>query len=165
MDGPSVAAAIDKRKGGRGGRETPCPGGREGAGAAPAVPAAVGETDCRGGGATAAGVGEDGRRRIYGLVGYGQSATRPGGQPCSAGSNSKPDSASEDRIRPRSAGSAVQRTAAGTTAVQCRIRPRSSSWAGIRPRSSSREPASRPHSSLPRWGLPDFATWGLGLGT
>jgi hypothetical protein len=61
MDDPSVAAAIDKRKGGRGGRETPCPGGREGAGAAPAVPAVIGETACRGGGATTAGVGEDGR--------------------------------------------------------------------------------------------------------
>lgn len=57
-------AAIDKRKGGRGGRETPCPRGREGAGAAPAVPAAVGETGCRGGGATAARVGESERRGL-----------------------------------------------------------------------------------------------------
>ena len=171
MDGPSVAAAIDKRKGGRGGRETPCPGGREGAGAAPVVPAAVGETDCRGGGATAAGVGEDGRRRIYGLVGYGQSATRPGGQPCSAGlhccrhhrtSNSKPDSAAEDGIRPRSAGSAVQRTAAGTTVVQCRIRPRSSSWdPPAQQQPGAGEPPAQQLAALGTWPLGD---WGWGCG-
>jgi hypothetical protein len=64
MDDPSVAAMIDKHKGGRGGRETPCPGGREGAGAAPAILAAVDETGCRGGGATAAGVGESERRGL-----------------------------------------------------------------------------------------------------
>jgi hypothetical protein len=170
MGGSSVAAAIDKRKGGRGGRETPCPGGREGAGAAPVVPAAVGETDCRGGGATAAGVGEDGRRRIYGLVGYGQSATRPGGQPCSAGlhccrhhrtSNSKPDSAAEDGIRPRSAGSAVQRTAAGTTAVQCRIRPRSSSWdPPAQQQPGAGEPPAQQLVALGTSGLCHLGTWG-----
>lgn len=63
MDDPSwqsIAAAIDELKGGRGGRETLCPRGREGAGeTAPAVPVAVGETGCRGGGAMAAGVGEE----------------------------------------------------------------------------------------------------------
>jgi hypothetical protein len=56
---PSVAAGARThgRKGGRGGRETPCPGGRGGAGeAAPAVPVTVGGPGGRGGGATAAGV-------------------------------------------------------------------------------------------------------------
>jgi hypothetical protein len=103
--------------------------------------------------------------RASGLRPVGHSARRPAVQCKIQLQTRQRHSAAEDGIRPRSAGSAVQRTAAGTTAVQCRIRPRSSSWAGIRPCSSSREPASRPHSSLPHWGLPDFATWGLGLGT
>jgi hypothetical protein len=81
MDGPSVAAAIDKHKGGRGGRETPCPGGREGAGAALAVPAVVGETGCRGGGATTAGVGESKRRGLRKTEDNGRSRPRPVEQP------------------------------------------------------------------------------------
>jgi hypothetical protein len=134
MDGPSVAAAIDKRKGGRGGRETPCPRGQEGAGAAPAVPAAVGETACRGGGATAAGVGEDGRRR---------SGTTP--SPHQAG----------ERVRDlRPVGHSARRPAVQGCRHH-RTRQRSRGWpdaAGIRPHSTAAA-GSRPHSSLPRWGL------------
>jgi hypothetical protein len=160
MDGPSVAAAIDKRKGGRGGRETPCPGGREGAGAAPAVPAAVGETDCRGGGATAAGVGEDGRRRIYGLVGYDQSATRPGGQappPCRIQLQS-PNQTAQQRT-------AVQRTAAGSQApppcsAGCQDPP-AQQQLGWDPPAQQQPGAGEP----PAQQLAALGTSGLGLGT